>query len=105
MDAELFSCTNILDRLAISVHENYMKIVWDEPKRRQNLAKHRMDFADLKPEFFEAARIETAKQDRFLAVGELAGVTVIAVVFRPLGSQAVSVVSMRRASKSERSKP
>jgi uncharacterized DUF497 family protein len=82
-----------------------MKIVWDELKRQQNLAKHHMDFADLTPEFFETAHIETAKQNRFLAVGELAGVALIAVVFRPLGSQALSLISMRRASKSERSKP
>ena len=79
-----------------------MKIVWDEPKRQQNLAKHGMDFAALTVEFFEAAQIEVAKQDRFLALGELDGVAVIAVVFRPLGSEAISIISMRRASLKER---
>lgn len=81
-----------------------MKIVWDEPKRQQNLAKHGLDFAALTVEFFEGAQIEVAKQDRFLALGELDGIMVIAVVFRPLGSEAVSVISMRRASLKERSR-
>ena len=79
-----------------------MKIVWDEPKRQINLDKHGLDFADLTIDFFEAARVEPAKQDRFLAVGELNGVAVIAVVFRPLGSEALSVISMRPASRNER---
>jgi len=30
-----------------------MKIIWDEPKRLANLAKHRMDFADLNETFFD----------------------------------------------------
>ena len=81
-----------------------MQIVWDEFKRETNIAKHGMDFAALTVEFFETAEIEEAKQDRFLAVGELEGVTIIAVVFRPLGSEALSVISMRRASKAERNR-
>lgn len=81
-----------------------MLIVWDELKRQRNLAKHGLDFADLTLEFFERAQVEIAKQDRLLAFGTLAGVTVIAVVFRPLGSEAVSVISMRPASKIERSR-
>jgi len=80
-----------------------MKIVWDEPKRLHNIAKHGMDFASLTVEFFENAYVETAKHDRFLAVGELKGIAVVAVVFRPLGSEALSVISMRRASMKERS--
>ena len=81
-----------------------MLIVWDELKRQRNLEKHGLDFADLIPEFFGNAQIEVAKQDRLLALGTLAGVTIVAVVFRPLGSEAVSVISMRPASKIERSR-
>ncbi len=76
--------------------------MWDEPKRISNLAKHGLDFADLTPAFFEAANIEAARQGRYLAIGELDGTAVIAVVFRPLGSEALSVISMRRASTNER---
>jgi len=81
-----------------------MEIVWDEPKRQQNLAKHGLDFASLSLEFFAAARITTARSGRYLAVGELNGVAVIAVVFRPLGSEAISVISMRRAGRKERNR-
>jgi uncharacterized protein len=81
-----------------------MKVVWDERKRHQNIAKHGLDFASLTSEFFENARIEDAKSGRFLAVGEFGGVTIIAVVFRPLGSEALSIISMRRASKAERNR-
>ena len=81
-----------------------MKVVWDEPKRRQNIAKHGLDFASLTVEFFEKAHIEDANSGRFLAVGEFEGVTIIAVVFRPLGSEALSIISMRRASKAERNR-
>lgn len=81
-----------------------MKIIWDEPKRIANIAKHGLDFAALSVSFFETALIEDAKEGRSLAIGEFEGVTIIAVVFRPLGSEALSVISMRRASKHERSK-
>lgn len=81
-----------------------MKIVWDEPERVANLGKHGLDFAELPLEFFKAARIEAGKEGRFLAIGELNGVLIIAVVFRPLGSEAISVISMRRASLKERSR-
>ena len=80
-----------------------MKIVWDEPKRQTNLAKHGMDFADLTLEFFLSAHVDAAKEGRFVAVGELNGQAIVAVVFRPLGSEALSVISMRRANRKERS--
>lgn len=81
-----------------------MQLIWDEPKRQANIAKHGLDFADLTLEFFLTARIGPTKMDRFLAIGELHGQAVIAVVFRPLGSEAIAVISMRRASTAERSR-
>lgn len=82
-----------------------MKIVWDEPKRQTNIAKHGLDFADLSFEFFLSAKVATAKDDRFVAVGNLNGRTIVAVVFKPLGSEGLSVVSMRPASGKERRQP
>lgn len=77
-------------------------ITWDEPKRQANIAKHGLDFADLNAAFFEAATVVPAHSARFLAIGELNGALVIAVVFRPLGTEALSVISMRPASATER---
>lgn len=79
-----------------------MKIVWDEPKRLLNLSRHGLQFADLTPEFFEGALIRPAKRGRLMAVGRLDG-RALAVVFAPLGREAVSVISMRPASRKERS--
>lgn len=79
-----------------------MMIVWDEPKRESNLAKHGLDFADLTEEFFLSALIGPAKSGRLKALGRLEDGTV-AVVFALLGTEGVSVVSMRPASKKERS--
>ena len=45
-----------------------MKIMWDEPKREANIAKHGLDFAALSVSFFETALIEDAKEGRFLAI-------------------------------------
>lgn len=79
-----------------------MQIIWDEPKRETNLTKHGLDFAALNVEFFENATVYPAKEGRSIAIGELNGQIIIAVVFRPMGSQALSVISMRPASQKER---
>jgi uncharacterized DUF497 family protein len=79
-----------------------MKIVWDEPKRLANLDKHGLDFADLTLEFFLEAAIIPARSARFQAVGRLGDGTIV-VIFATLGSEAISVISMRAARKDERS--
>lgn len=78
-----------------------MKIIWDEPKRLTTLEERGMDFATLTVEFFAASQIEGTRDGRFKAVG-FCGEDLIAVIFKPLGSEALSVISMRRASRKER---
>ena len=78
-----------------------MRIVWDEPKRLANLAKHGMDFADLDNEFFASALVLPAKANRLKALGRQADGTVV-VIFVALGTEAISVISMRPASAAER---
>ena len=78
-----------------------MVIVWDEPKRDHNLAKHGMDFADLTEEFFLSSLVVAAKNGRLKAIGLFADGT-IAVVFGVLGTEGISVISMRPASRQER---
>jgi uncharacterized protein len=79
-----------------------MILTWDAPKRHANLAKHGMDFIDLTPDFFGQASVYPAKDGRFLAVGFLERLGFVAVVFALLGSEAVSIISMRTASMKER---
>ena len=78
-----------------------MKIVWDESKRQATIEKHGFDFADLTDEFFAAAVRVPAKAGRFMAIGELGG-AVVTVVAAGLGTEAISVISMRRADRKER---
>lgn len=78
-----------------------MKIIFDEPKRAKTLAERQLDMAALTTAFFEASTIFEAKNSRLKAIG-LFGEDVIAVIFKPLGTEAVSVISMRRASRKER---
>jgi uncharacterized protein len=78
-----------------------MKIVWDQPKRLANIAKHRLDFASLTEEFFADALLISAKSGRYLAIGKDVN-GVISVVFATLGLEGISVISMRPASKKER---
>jgi uncharacterized DUF497 family protein len=78
-----------------------MIITWDEPKRQTNIARHAMDFADLDLAFFDNAIIRRSHSRRWLAIGRNAN-GLIAVVFATLGQEAISVISMRPASRQER---
>jgi uncharacterized DUF497 family protein len=77
-----------------------MIIVWDEPKREANLVKHKIDFADIGEEFFASAIVRPARDGRFAALGELNGK--IAVIFLTLGTEGISIISARPASRKER---
>ncbi|MDN5928227.1 MAG: BrnT family toxin [Hyphomicrobiales bacterium] len=78
-----------------------MKIVWDLPKQRWTFDNRGLDFNDLTIEFFENAIVTDARDGRFKAIGEFRGL-IVTVIFRPLGSEAVSVISMRRSNRKER---
>ena len=74
-----------------------MKIVWDEPKRLVNIARHEMDFADLDLAFFDRAIFRQSHSGRWLAIGG-SEYGLVSVVFTRLGSEAIS---MRPASSKE----
>jgi uncharacterized DUF497 family protein len=83
-----------------------MRIVWDEPKRQQNIKDHGFDFA-LAIEFDWVRAIvkqtypSSTGRARFIATGLLRG-DLFTIVFSPLGREAISVISLRRASRRER---
>ena len=79
-----------------------MRILWDEPKRLANLDKHGFDFADLDLDFFLGSLVTATVQDRQKALGSLAGRRVV-VIFVVMGTEAVQVISLRPASRRERS--
>ncbi len=78
-----------------------MEITFDERKRRSNITKHGFDFDELDVAFFEAAAVVPAKHDRLMAVGRF-DTTVVTVIFKLMGREGLSVVSMRIASSKER---
>ncbi|MGO4451380.1 BrnT family toxin [Phyllobacterium sp. TAF24] len=78
-----------------------MKIVWDEPKRIANIEKHGLDFVDLPFEFFATSIPRPAKKARLQAIGYM-GDELISVIFVALGTEAISVISMRPAKRTER---
>jgi uncharacterized protein len=83
-----------------------MEIISDEPKRRRNVERHGFDFADVarfdwQEAIVKPSRASATGRARFAATGFL-GSDLVAVVFSPLGSEAISIVSCRRASRNER---
>ncbi len=44
-------------------------MVWDEPTRQGNQAKHGMDFVDLDEEFFLSSTVLPAQKGRYMAKG------------------------------------
>jgi uncharacterized DUF497 family protein len=79
-----------------------MEVVFDQHKLETNRRKHGYDFRDLDQAYFDAATVFEAKKGRLMAIGWF-GEIILAVIFQPLGSEAISVISMRPASRKERS--
>ena len=80
-----------------------MIVTWDHAKRLANFDKHRLDFADLDVDFFLNSLVVRAQKGRLKAIGLQGEERLIVVVFAPLGTEAVSIISMRPASTKERS--
>lgn len=85
-----------------------MLVVWDELKRQTNIAKHGLDFAAFEVGFdFDGALVDAANPsaigaDRYKLIGEFEGRLVVAAIIAPLGTEALSLISLRRASRRER---
>ncbi len=80
-----------------------MIVTWDNAKRLANLDKHGLDFADLGLEFFVNSVVAPVRERRFKAIGLTRDGRAIVVIFAPLGTESVSVISMRAANRKERS--
>ena len=79
-----------------------MLVTWDEPKRLANLAKHGLDFAAITLEFFENAHATPAIEGRVKFVGTIKAALFVVVIAAPLGTDSISIISLRRASRKER---
>ena len=85
-----------------------MVFFWDEPKRQANLLKHGLDFAKLEDgfDFGTYVILETRRsmngRVRWKLIGEMGGEKIVAAIVSPLGKEAISIVSLRRANPIER---
>ena len=81
-----------------------MNFTWDETKRRANIAKHRLDFADAEKVFagpivlFEDDRTDYGEQ-RMIGIGLLDYLVVLIVHVETDGT--VRIISMRKADNDE----
>jgi uncharacterized DUF497 family protein len=78
---------------------------WDENKRRLNVVKHGIDFADAKEVFCDPAAYTSVsprnmRERRYVTVGSMRG-ALIAVIFTVRG-QAIRIISARVARRIER---
>jgi uncharacterized DUF497 family protein len=83
-----------------------MRVVWDEPKRQANIATHGLDLADTESFDWETVLVVPGHEGRggrprFQAIGWLSD-ELVTLVFSPLGAEAISVISLRPASRAER---
>ncbi|WP_348649407.1 BrnT family toxin [Methylobacterium aquaticum] len=82
--------------------------MWGEPKRQANLKKHGFDLAAFEEAFsferFLTLDAEPSKTGRvrFKLIGSWYDDVVVVAIVSPLGSEAIDIVSVRPANKSER---
>ena len=88
----------------IIMHNVQMNIVWDEAKRRANLKKHGLDFADAARVFagitctFEDKRFHYDEQ-RFITMSLLNETAVI--IAHTEAAREIRIISMRKATRHE----
>ena len=78
-----------------------IRIVWDLPKHRINIENHGLDFGIVTLDFLADAIIRPAKKGRLQAIGIIDG-RAVSLIFSLLGTEAVSLISLRVASEKER---
>jgi uncharacterized DUF497 family protein len=85
-----------------------MQFEWDEAKRAENIAKHRIDFVDV-PRMFDGPMLNELDcrtnygEDRWLGIGFL-GNGIAVVVWTERHDNIIRIISARRANKYERQK-
>nr|WP_137829753.1 BrnT family toxin [Methylobacterium sp. L1A1] len=86
-----------------------MVFTYDEPKRQANIAKHGFDFAEFEDAFsfdrFLSLPTQPSRitgRERFKLLGSWREETVVIVIVSPLGTEAIDIVSIRRANPKER---
>jgi len=82
------------------------RLIWDERKRRENLAKHGLDFADAGEVLDSRFRMDTpvrrGGEDRIESVSYALGFLAVLTVVHTEREDAARIISFRRASREQR---
>ena len=96
--------------LDLTIHLQYihsgMKFDWDEAKRQENIARHRIDFMDV-PAVFDGpmlVRLDTRRdygEDRWIGMGLLRNMVAVVIYVEWEDDETVRIISARRATQYE----
>jgi uncharacterized DUF497 family protein len=81
---------------------------WDEEKNKANVKKHGIDFETAAHVFKDKNRIEyydiehSVFEDRYITIGEIDEVLIVILVVYTERSDAIRIISARKATKQER---
>ena len=88
-------------------YNSFMECEWDDAKRKENLQKHGLDFADA-PELFKGPALtsldtrERYGEDRWIGIGLIKGRCVVICYTERKQGKTVRVISLRKALSHER---
>jgi uncharacterized protein len=86
-----------------------MKFEWDKNKNRENIRKHGLDFADGWQIFENPLLVKLDNrfdygEERWIGIGMMSNGVVIALIFMEKEQETIRIISMRKATNSERTK-
>ncbi len=86
-----------------------MRFEWDENKNNENIRKHGLDFADAwqvfeNPLLSKLDDRENYGEDRWIGVGMMSNGVVVVLVFTEKKHETIRIISMRKATKNERTR-
>ncbi|MBD5144561.1 MAG: BrnT family toxin [Ruminococcus sp.] len=85
-----------------------MRFEWDDEKEKINITKHGIDFSIASLVFNDYYRIEkydelhSSDEDRYITIGEINGTAVVVMVVYTDRSDAIRIISARKATKTEK---
>ena len=85
-----------------------MQFEWDDEKDRKNISKHGISFRTAILVFSDSGRIEkyddvhSLDEDRYLTIGEISGTFMVVTVVYTERSEAIRIISARRATRVEK---
>ena len=86
-----------------------MQFEWDEKKNNENITKHGLDFADALQVFENPllAKLDDREdygEDRWIGISMMSNGIIVVIVFTEKEQETIRIISMRKATKNERTR-